>query len=129
MWNVTSKELLDCKDTVEKNFTEFKKDSLKNRHDYEDSLDLRLLDQDHRIDERNTDIALLKQSSVHMEKERWEIKDMLKEFKKDLYTQFATKAEFEKNQDRLDWFTKFAWIVASIIIAAILGWILKLIIV
>ena len=129
MWTITQKDLDVCRSKVQEQ-------AQKDRNDVTNKIQKEVMRLDEKVDSTHTDIALLNQSAKHMQKDITDIKISQKEgFDKitkaieSLDTKFATKAEFEKNKDRIDWFTKFAWIVGSIIITAILWGILKVILI
>jgi len=126
---ITQKDLSDCKEKADEK-------AQKDRHDFGSKMQVQILRLDEKIDDKHTDIALLKQSATHMQTDITELKKSQKEwFEKIskaiewLETKFATKAEFKWNKDRIDWFTKLLWIVWTLIITAILWAILKLIII
>ena len=129
MWQITQKDLQECREKVEDK-------AQKDRHEFANKIQTEILRLDAKVDAKNTDTALLKQTATHMQSDITDLKrsqkdwfDKVTKAIENLETKFATKEEMKRNKEKIDWFTRFAWIVWWIIITAIMWWILKLIII
>jgi len=92
---VTHKDLADQMARLEK-------DAKNDRHDLKDFTVAEISRVESKIDSHDTTNALLKQSASHMQNDITEIKGLIKEMKKDLHNQFATKFEVKQNSDKID---------------------------
>ena len=101
---VTHKDLAD-------QIARLEKDAKDDRHDLKDYTVAEISRVESKIDSHETTNALLKQSASHMQNDITEIKDLIKEMKKDLHSQFATKLEVKQNSEKINSVVKILWFI------------------
>ena len=110
-----------------KDLNDLREENKKDRHELKNHISNQLAKIDSRVDDRNTDIELLKQWHNIMTKALEEIKKDTKEgFKeiKDLINgldkKFATKADHTENKRRIDSISKILWFIWAAMWTAII---------